>query len=80
MECWSDGVMLKLEYKKSNFLETHHSITPILHYSIERLRPLDCSHFLEALDLPFRITYCSENLNCMFTISRRGGLKLESKL
>jgi len=39
MEGWSYGVMLKLEYKKSNVLETHHSITPIPHYSIGGFAP-----------------------------------------
>ncbi len=58
MECWSYGVMLKLECKKSDFLETHHSITPIPHSSIGGLRPLDCLHFFEVLNLLFRVTYC----------------------
>jgi hypothetical protein len=77
MECWSYGVMLKLEYKKFIFFGNpsfHYSNTPLLHWGAS---PLDCFHILETLDLFLRITYSLENLHCMFSIFRRRSVDLE---
>jgi hypothetical protein len=76
MEKWNNGFE---ENQLIFFLTVLLSIVPIFQHSIVPC-PSDCLHFLEMLDLFFRITYCPEHFGRMFSIFRRGSLDLEGIL